>query len=240
MRPPKKLPLLVHYTDQEALLKILENGFAWGPNKRLLIKELVPEHIRTEREPQEFGMISFSTIKPEKSSAHRKKYGDFGIIMSQHWYLKNGANRVFYLKNKGFVFSLFKLLFSFAYKDFLKNVRYPDDKYYWMGYENKKIAESIGARKWVEALNIYEYIQPYKDKREREWRIVNQMPLYSFADSKEEIIKNIDPPQNWAQFIHVLKFNEEDVYAFVCPKNKMDVLKTHLPINYQSKKFIEY
>ena len=239
-RQLRKPPLLVHYTDQESLLKILDHGFAWVPNERFLIEELAPEHEGATREPQAFGMISFSAVKPHRSSKHRKTFGDYGIVMSPNWYVQNLTNRVFYLKSRGLVFSCFKFLFSFAYRGFLQNVRYPDDKFYWMGYENKNVAGVIGAKEWVKALNIYEYLEPYKNKQQKEWRIVNPRPLYGFANSKEEIIKNIDPPQKWAQFTHVFKFNIEDVYAFVCPKSEINSLKSKLPINYQSKFFIGY
>tara|TARA_R110002072_G_scaffold110151_1_gene237646 strand:+ start:153 stop:845 length:693 start_codon:yes stop_codon:yes gene_type:complete len=230
----------VHYTHQEALLKILDNGFAWVPNARLLIKDLVPEQGRFIREPQEFGMISFSSVKPHKSSAHREKFGNYGIVMKQEWHAQNCTHKVFYLKNSGFVFSCFKFLFSFAYKNLLQNVRYEDDAFYGMGYENKNIAGVIGANEWVKALSIYEYLEPYENKNEKEWRVVNPMPLYGFADSKEEIIKNIDPPQNWAQFLHMLKFNAEDVSAFVCPEPEIENLKLCLPPHYKNKEIIGY
>lgn len=61
--------MLTHYTDRiEALVGILTNGFAWVPNRRDLMPILVPEHDFSRREPQQFGMISFTDLEPDNAS----------------------------------------------------------------------------------------------------------------------------------------------------------------------------
>ena len=47
---------LTHYTGHiDAVVNILNNGFAWVNNERKLIRNLVPAHDFSEREPQQFG-----------------------------------------------------------------------------------------------------------------------------------------------------------------------------------------
>jgi hypothetical protein len=59
---------LVHYTKSaEVLVSILENGFLLVPNKRNLINALLGEEIFPDREPQQFGMVSFTQLPFESS-----------------------------------------------------------------------------------------------------------------------------------------------------------------------------
>src|SRR5450755_1791338 len=77
---------LTHYTRTlEAVVGILNNGFAWVPNRRNLMSALVAGHDFSKREPQEFGMISFTDWSPPAPPRHRKEFGDFGIVVSREW-----------------------------------------------------------------------------------------------------------------------------------------------------------
>jgi hypothetical protein len=77
---------LTHYTRTlEAIVGILNNGFAWVPHRRNLMSELVAGHDFSKREPQEFGMISFTDWDPPAPPRHRERFGDFGIVVSRDW-----------------------------------------------------------------------------------------------------------------------------------------------------------
>ena len=68
---------LTHYTSSiEAICNILLNGFAYVPNKRQLISDLIPSHDFSKGEPQQFGMISFTELSPDRTKEHREKFGE--------------------------------------------------------------------------------------------------------------------------------------------------------------------
>jgi len=90
--------VFTHYTSEIATVRnILTNGFAWIPNKRDLITNLLPFHDFKEREPQQFGMISFTDLPPEAAHGVRTKFGNYGIVISQGWASSNNIQKVNYV-----------------------------------------------------------------------------------------------------------------------------------------------
>src|SRR5260370_6758037 len=103
---------LTHYTGSiEAVVNILSNGFAWVPNKRNLVRNLLPAHDFAEREPQEFGMISF-TDQDLPALDHLRKFGEFGIVVSHEWARSQMAQRVLYVSEEGPVAIALQWLFT--------------------------------------------------------------------------------------------------------------------------------
>jgi len=229
-----------HFTaSADTVLKILENGFAWVPNKRFLISDLIPQHDFRDREPQAHGMISFTDSAPRFARYHHKKFGQYGIVMTEKWGQQQNIRKVFYLKNSGFAFNCIKLLFQAGYKDLKSRIKYPEDSAWNMSYTNKSVALNIvGSKVWHDLLTFYEYLEPKKNQEQREWRIVNPLPLYGFSDSKKDVIKNVDPPQNWATVVHVVPFKPIDTEALICPDGKQDELRLVLPTPYKDKEIL--
>src|ERR1017187_9909160 len=93
---------LTHYTRAlQCVVGILNNGFAWVPNRPNLMSKLVAGHDFSQREPQQFGMISFTAWSPPAPPRHREAFGDFGIVVSREW-----AQRVFYVEEGPFLDAL--------------------------------------------------------------------------------------------------------------------------------------
>lgn len=233
---------LTHYTsDIDAVGKILNDGFAWIPNKRNLISSFLSEHDFSEREPQEFGMISFTELKADEASVHRMTFGSFGIKVSESWAKKHKAQRVLYLDKKGPLFDAIKNIFQIGYHDLKSRIEYPDDAAWNMSYTNKALASSgAGASLWASLLQLYEYIEPISNSYQHEWRIVQQLPLYGYKNTKSTIIDNISPPTGWSQVVHVLKPMPSDITGFVCPEGReMDILKC-LPREFRKHKIEKY
>jgi hypothetical protein len=67
--------MLTHYTgDIQTVTNILREGFAWFCNRRRLADLLIPQHDDSTREPQQFGMISFTEIEPQRAKAHCDRF----------------------------------------------------------------------------------------------------------------------------------------------------------------------
>lgn len=75
--------MLTHYTKKiDGVVNILSHGFAWVANRRNLVDILIPHHDYSEREPQQFGMVSFTEATPEEARSHSDAFGQYGIIVS--------------------------------------------------------------------------------------------------------------------------------------------------------------
>lgn len=159
--------------------------------------------------------------------------------MKSAWCHSNDLRKVTYIKEKGFMFRVLKYQFKLGYEDLKSKIKYEDDAAWNMAYTNKNVALSVaGSKLWYDLLTFYEYVEPYKNKSAKEWRIVNPVPLYGFENSKEKIIKNIDPPTGWATMMNVLSFEPDNLKSFVCPKDKLEKFKNMLPEKYKEKEII--
>jgi hypothetical protein len=232
--------VLTHYTgSSEAVANILTHGFAWIPNRRKLATLLIPQHDFSRREPQQFGMISFTELEPTQTRAHRERFGAFGIVVAERWALECGAQRVIYLDDEGPLTVALGVLFEIGYADVTRRIEYPDDAGWLMAYENKNAAGAIaGSRLWAHLLQLWEYLEPASSSAQREWRIVNPDPLYSLSENKSEAIAQISPPQSWAKFTNVLAIQRSEVVALICRGTDMERLQSQLPPEYASIRII--
>lgn len=229
---------LTHYTGEAAAVpNILSNGFAWVPNCRNLISKLVPAHDFSEREPQQFGMISFTDLTPDEAVEHRKEFRNYGIIVSENWARKHRAQKVLYIDKSGPIFDALSLIFNEGCNDVRSKIRFPNSAMWQMAYTNKAAAIT-NSRLWIGLLQLYEFIEPIENAYQSEWRIVHQEPYYGYAKTNAEIIKNVSPPQGWARVLNVVTVQPEDVLGFVCPRVEQENLKSVLPKDYKAKPVI--
>jgi len=233
--------MLTHYTrSPDAVANILTHGFAWIPNRRKLANLLIPQHDYSRREPQQFGMISFTELEPAYAQAHCDMFGHYGIVVAEPWAAQHGAQRVIYIDENGPVTAALKVLFQLGYADMTRRIEYPDDAGWVMAYENKNAAGAIaGSSLWAHLLQLWEYLEPASSASQREWRIVNPDPLYSLSENKAEAIAHVSPPQNWAKFTNVLPIPRSAVTSLVCRAKDVDALQSRLPSGYERMSIIE-
>lgn len=233
--------MLTHYTHTaKAVANILTHGFAWLPNSRRLASLLMSDHDFSKREPQQFGMISFTEIEPPCARVHCEEFGFFGIVVSGDWARQNNAQRVIYVEDHGPITDAWRAIFAIGYRDVKARIRFPDDGVWLMAYENKAVARAIArSALWANLLQIYEYMEPSSVAHQREWRIVNPEPLYSLSKSKDEVIRNVSPPQNWAKFTNVVSIRRTAVEALVCPADRASELRTLLPEGFTDVTFLD-
>ena len=191
------------------------------------------------REPQQFGMVSFTEIEPADASAHAEQFGPFGIVMTEKWAKTQQAQRVIYIDEVGPVSDMWLVLFMKAYEDVKTSVGESEDAFRNMAFENKTIAGLVGAEIWPYLLQLYEYMEPGIVAHEREWRVVNKMPLYSLSPSREEAIAAVSPSQNWAKYVNVLRAPREGVRTLVCPASSREKLLSTIPEEFKSVPIIE-
>lgn len=232
---------LTHYTrDVVAVSGILANGFAWMPNPRRVIKDLIPHHDFSEREPQQFGMVSLTESPPPASARHREAFGELGIVVSWDWARSHRAQRVLYLERSGPVFETLQWLFRQAYEQLEREMPFPDDAAARMAFSNKAMAGVVGGALWGNLLHLYEYMEPAENSYQGEWRIVHPHPYYSYGSSKEEVIRAVSPPQGWAQVLNVLRIPPEHVLGLVSPRRLEGNLRDALPVEFRDLPFTLY
>jgi hypothetical protein len=233
--------MLTHYTrSADAIVNILRHGFAWFPNRRNLTDLLIPGHDFSKREPQQFGMISFTELEPREADEHRQEFGSYGIVVSPEWAGKNAALPVIYVYDAGPMTETLKALFKLGYEDVRSKIRYPDDGGWLMAYENKHAAASIaGSRLWAAMLQLWEYLEPFTNANQREFRIVHPDAYYSLSENKSEVIARVSPPMNWAKHLNVVPVMPQDVLAILCPPGQQTRLRESMPPDYVDVKIIE-
>lgn len=224
-----------HYTgEKETVRKILENGFAWVPNIRSLISDLLLLHDFTTREPQQFGMISFTELPPEVAQGPRRAFGKYGIVVSKEWAFSHSIQKVI-MANEGPIFEAIRWIFQYAYDDLVGSSMKREGEVTQMAFTNKARAAVAGGMLYAKLLEVYEYMEPIEHSYQQEWRIVHPMPLYGYGETKQEIIKNVSPPKGWGKFVHVLRITPNDVVGFVCPVRECSIFQETLDLAYQGK-----
>lgn len=236
---PKKL---THCTKSAgAVRNILNHGFAWVPNKRNLIQSLLPEWDQKGREPQEFGMISFTENEIEITPNHREKFGHFGIVVSSVWATSQAAQRVIYVDHAGPVFEALQTIFQIGYIDLKTKIESQDDEFLTLSSTNKSFASSVvGPRLWPNLAQLYEYMEPSENSFQREWRIVNPVPFYGFKGTLPKIIEDVSPPLNWANLTNVVPVSPKDIVEILCPSRVESELRSSLPDSYLKTKIRIY
>jgi hypothetical protein len=230
-----------HYTGTiETVQKIFSNGLAWVPNRRGLIEAFLPSHDFSGREPQQFGMVSFTELPPATAEAPRKVFGNYGIMVSEEWAFSQKMQKVIYIARKGPVFDSLCALFQYAYAELLKASVRREKEISQMVFTNKVRAGIAGGSLYANLLQLYEYMEPIDNSYQQEWRIVHPQPLYGYRETKEELIKNVSPPKGWAKFMNVLPLEPKDMVGFVCPVHDEVVFRQVLPEAYHNIPLYSY
>lgn len=237
---------LIHFTKSiNDIGKILENGFLYVPNKRNLFEKFVGENwppkgwttTVTRPEPQYFGMVSFAQVADHEVGEFQSQFGKFGISVKWEWAARNGIDRVIYIHDSGNVFSAFRDLFRNTLKEYMENIPYPDDGFYRMGVENKKIANLTPCgRNYSNLLTIYEYMEPSEHGHQREWRLVNYMPDYSFTTDKALNIEVALRSAKWK--LGAVHVDYRDIAFICCPWLNIPRLWFTLPKSFRMTRII--
>ncbi len=224
------IPQLTHFTNSiDAVLNILSHGFAWQRNDRDVISVLLPDLDFSKREPQSFGQLCLTENRIETDRNETKFFGQFGIQVSTNWAIANNAQPVIYLPESGPLVDSFRSLFTQTYQKAIAEQKYPDDEAMQQWVVSAAMAGLDGQPLYASLLHIYEFMEPAKHSKEREWRVVNPLPDWSISNSTEEAIKNVSPPKGWAKHIHVVDVEPRDVDAIICPRSIKTELEDRLP-----------
>lgn len=228
--------LLFHYTEsQEVVASILKNGFMFFPNRRGLINRLLRTDDFKLREPQQFGMISFTELDRENAGYHRQRFGDFGIAVSWEWAQKHNIQRVIYV-GEGPVLETLSWLFCLARQEV--EDRCGDDLGARdMALENRNAAV-IYSQTYARLLTLYEYMETERNSNQVEWRIVNPLPEYNdltdFEKLKEKLLSFA------SNGVGTVRVTPDDIELITCPREKIRSLRAVLPTDFQSIPIIPY
>ena len=226
---------LTHYTNSiEALINILEHGFAWMRNDRIVIRSLLPEVNFGNREPQSFGQVCFSENTFQSKRDETKFFGSFGLEVSDEWARKYKAQPVLYIDDEGPVAESFRFLFEQFHSKALSEERYPNDAARQQWEVSCAMANIEGQPLYAELLKIYQYMEPARHFSEREWRIVNPKPDWGISNDTSKVVKNVSPPEGWAKWLHVVQIAPEDAAAIHCKQENHEALKKSLPALFQN------
>ena len=228
---------LIHFTKSPAAVgNILRYGFAYVASPTKTAAFVLPKLPPQEREPQQFGMISFRFEEPGKRGArHRKKYGTFGICVREEWARRHGARPVEYVGRWSLKTFLLRRELAKALKPIQEaERRYPGDAAWTMAYHNAAAAGMDGAVDWARFLLRYQFMAPSVDAWELEWRIVNPDPHYSISKDPREAIRQVSPPQGWAIHFNVVKITPADVDHLIVRSGDRGQLLAALPDEYRA------
>lgn len=224
---------LVHYTNSlDVLLSIINEGFVFVPNKRNLMKTFLgdkwppkPFHEgMIKDDPQEFGMVSFSHIARHEVTHYASQFGKYGIAVSWEWAAERGVERVIYVRDSGTVCCSFKWLFQNAVNILQANIMDPEDGLLHMSFENERIAAMIpGGSLYQNLLRLYEFMEPEENAHQREWRITNPEPDYSFTGDKRRDI-NMARTDTSKLGKKSLKLHPNDIMFIIAPWTSLPTL----------------
>lgn len=219
---------LVHYTNgAETVASILQYGFLLVPNKRFLINALLGEELFTDREPQEFGMVSFTQLPIDLATKHREKFGSFGIVVSWEWALAQQAQRVIYVDTQGPVAQTFAWLFRVAKQEL---DRATGGNVSPMTLTNKALAFMQPSAVYAHLLTLYEFMEPESNSGQVEWRIVNKMPQHhDITKPRSELIQELVAGIKMWRGLGAIAVQPDDVHAFICPREQKKNLQSLLP-----------
>lgn len=228
---------LIHFTKTpKTVAEILTNGFAYVAWPTNALEFVMPDIPKQEREPGQFGMVSFRYApEGEFSQTHCQKYGNYGICVEETWAKDKGANPVIYVEANSIVAIAFKNLVAAAVRSVeQENLVYPEDGFRKMMYHNPAMAGVLGASEYANLIQIYRYMAPTANQSESEWRISNPSPNYSIAKESSTAIKAVSPPQGWANVCNLVKIDIKSIRYLVCPKGKTSGLHSCLPVQFQT------
>jgi hypothetical protein len=230
---------LVHYTNSaETVASIVRHGFLLVPNKRHLINALLGQQVFTDREPQEFGMVSFTQLPVGEATAHRERFGRFGIMVTWEWALEHDAQRVIYVDHRGPTAKTFAWLFRLAKQELDRATGGAPDE---MTLTNKAFAFMSKSNMYPHLLTLYEYMEPEANSTQIEWRIVNKLPQHhDLGKPRAELIRELlTTAKLWNSF-GCVPVGPNDIHAFICPRGSKADLAALLPDEFKTVPILTY
>lgn len=230
------VPKLAHYTTRTALLSILKNGsFRFLHNDRGLIQRFTGDFDWSEMpEPQPYGMVSFTELSIGEAQTHRKRFGPYGIVMRKEWLLEEYAQPVIYVPDSGPIHEALSSLFGMGlmelYERFAEDAGTPKSLAR-LGFApiNKRAAATfLRSPFWAHLLTLYEYMQPIRDRDQREWRIVQPLPV-AFQDLEKEAQQRAAARDATTWGLRQLRFDPCDVAELIVPADNRAAFAGCLP-----------
>lgn len=227
--------LLFHYTTSvEVVASILRHGFMVFPNRRNLINRLLMMPGFEQREPQQFGMVSFTELQREDVAYHRERFGNFGIAVSWSWAMRHHVQRVIYL-GEGHIMNTFAWLFQYGKQELERNYRGEG------GLEallvNRAMA-GLYSQLYSRLLTLYEYMETERNSRQVEWRIVNPLPqyydLHDMDALKEKLLAYA------MKGIGTIGVRPADIEMLVCPRSQVATLRQAIPDEFKDVPIVPY
>lgn len=221
---------LVHYTrDAKTVASILEIGFLLVPNGRNLMQRLLNTRECAEREPQQFGMVSFTELRTAEATRHREAFGEFGIVVTWDWALRHSAQRVIYL-GEGSVLESFSWLFQWARQELERQSPEPVNEF---TLANRAVS-GIYSQMYAHLLALYEFMEPERNSSQVEWRIVNPLPHYIDLSDRQAMIRRlIEQAAAWKK-VGTVQVSPEDVIMLIAPPNQLRNLRGAIPAPFRS------
>lgn len=216
--------LLLHYTKSpEIVASILKNGFMLVPNRRHLINALLDNKDGFQRrEPQQFGMVSFTELRRDDAAEHRESFGDYGIAVRWEWAQCHDAQRVIYIGD-GPVFRAFAWLFQYGRQELERACPEPVTEAH---LTNRAVA-ALYDQVYAKLLTLYEYMEPERNSSQVEWRIVNRLPYHHDLADWDRLLKEL--LSYASKGIDTIKLTPSDVDFLVCPRRCVRQLRAALP-----------
>ena len=227
--------LLFHYTSSpEVVASILQNGFMVFPNRRNLINRLLMMKVFEKREPQQFGMVSFTELQRDDAAYHRESFGELGIAVSWQWAKQHQAQRVVYL-GEGPVMDTFAWLFLLGKQELERNC--PEKNCLDAFLVNRAMA-ALHSQLYAKLLTLYEYMETERNSSQVEWRIVNPLPQYHDLGDMEALKQQL--LDYASKGIDTLKVQPSDIEMLVCPRGQVAALRQAIPEEFGDIPIVPY
>lgn len=233
------IPLrFVHFTDSStALASIVQNGLFIRNRRRNVWKYFTRRKEFREREPQQFGMTCVHTFRFFPNRRYVKRFGPYGIELTQEWIQRNDFRRVLYISENDLYRLGFQAKFDEAISELDECVRKApsDDSFPRMAYTNARVACLYGARLWCQFLEWFQFMEPKKHRYQSEWRYSREDPFYQ-SHSTGELNDALKTKKGWLHIVHVLKLDRSDIVRLYVPKIERESFTELLPDGFENIK----
>lgn len=220
---------LIHFTrSARAVGQILQEGFVFSPNRKLLAEAVFSDPEISADERGRFGSISFRECgESQITEEHCREFGSFGICVSEEWARSNRAHPVTYLDRTGPIALALRTLFAAALERLRADRGGPGG------------GDRLRKPEYASVLTLYEYLEPIEHSYQREWRIVNGIPvgeLTRAAKISPEESRRLARSEDFRQAAPV---RPEDIRHLLCFSDQVQELRECLPPDFRSHEIRE-
>jgi hypothetical protein len=148
------------------------------------------------------------------------------------------AQRVIYIE-EGPVLDALRRLYTTAHGHL--TFAHKDDSFAQMAVTSpvtsKVIAGIEGEAVWSNLLTLYEYLAVGENAYQSEWRIVQPLPFFGYAQTTQEIIASVSPAEGWGKVtgIRTLRPPDDVITGFVCKRRDETALRQALPSQFSKR-----